>query len=68
MTLQKVLIDVELDDEELSQLAGGGESEECFSTFQHRENCILSDACDNFYIEYTGYYCDKYSKDGGGMK
>jgi hypothetical protein len=58
----------ELDDEELSQLAGGGDPEECFSTFQHRENCILSDACDNFYIEYIGYYCDTYSRDGSGMR
>ena len=57
----------ELDDEELSQLAGGV-VEKCFSTFQNRENCILSDACDNFYIEYVTYYCDKYSKDGSGMR
>ena len=58
----------ELDDEELAQLAGGADGEECFDTYLHRENCFLSDACDNFYIEYTRYYCDKYSKDGSGMR
>ena len=60
--------DAALDDEELSQLAGGADGEECFSTYQHRENCFLSDACDNFYNEYVRYYCDKYSKDGSGMR
>ena len=58
----------ELDDAELEQLAGGADGEDCFSTYQHRENCFLSDACDNFYIEYVRYYCDKYSKDGSGMR
>ena len=58
----------ELDDEELSQLAGGADGEECFSTYQHRENCFLSDACDNFYNEYVRYDCDKYSKNGSGMR
>ena len=58
----------ELDDKELEQLASGADGEKCFSTYQHRENCILTDACDNFYIEYTRYYCDKYSRDGSKMR
>lgn len=47
----------ELDDEELSQLVGGGENAGCESTYQDRENCWWSDGCDRVWNDYNGYLC-----------
>ena len=47
----------ELDDEELSQLVGGGENAQCSSTYQHKENCWWSDGCDRVNNSYDGYLC-----------
>ena len=47
----------ELDDEELSQLAGGGDNANCKSTYQHRENCWWNDGCDMYTNDYDGYKC-----------
>jgi hypothetical protein len=47
----------EIDDKELSQLAGGGDNANCKSTYQHRENCWWNDACDMYTNDYDGYKC-----------
>ena len=45
----------EIDDEELSQLAGGGENAECSSTYKHKENCWWNDGCDIIVNSYDNY-------------
>ena len=55
----------ELDDEELSQLAGGASG--CWASYDQRQNCWTLDACDILVKRYTGYYCDKILKDGSMM-
>ena len=58
----------ELDDEELSQLTGGAKDHErCLRTFRQRQNCWAADACDNAFLRYSGYYCNKVLKDGSMM-
>ena len=51
----------ELDDEELSQLVGGGDNAACADTFQQRENCWNNDGCDKLYNEYNDYLCKRFS-------
>ena len=51
----------ELDDEELSQLAGGADPgaghAECESTYTDKEFCWSNDGCDQIYNDYADYYC-----------
>ena len=47
----------ELDDEELQQLVGGGENAGCKGTYQHKENCWWTDACDLVNNQYGDYQC-----------
>ena len=47
----------ELDDKELEQLVGGGDSAACADTFRHKENCWWNDGCDKNWNEYDGYQC-----------
>lgn len=47
----------QLDDEELSQLSGGGDHPECKDTFKDKENCWWDDACDLINSYYEGYDC-----------
>ena len=56
----------ELDDEELSQLVGGGDNEACKYSFQNEENCFAFDGCDKFYRTYDGYVCR--SNDVGALE
>ena len=56
----------ELDDEELSQLAGGGASVDCKSSYKNEENCLIFDGCDKFFREYDNYICR--SENAGALK
>ena len=47
----------EIDDKELSQLAGGGDNANCKSTYQHQENCWWNDGCDRVWNDYDNYMC-----------
>ena len=56
----------ELDDEELAQLAGGGASVDCKSSYKNEENCLIFDGCDKFFREYDDYICR--SENAGALK
>ncbi|MBR5110624.1 MAG: hypothetical protein IK099_10550 [Clostridia bacterium] len=47
-----------LDDSELEKAAGGRDHGECQDTFQDKENCWRTDACDLNYEIYPGYLCN----------
>jgi predicted ribosomally synthesized peptide with nif11-like leader len=53
----------ELDDEELSQLAGGRNAN-CSSSYMQKENCWFSDACDNAWHSYNDYICSSNNENG----
>ena len=52
----------ELDDEELQQLVGGGDHRMCETTYQHGENCWVSDGCDMLFNDFGGYDCSHHYK------
>ena len=53
----------ELSDQELGEVAGGGEviggkgHQDCQDTYRDRENCWYEDACDNVFQDYADYDC-----------
>jgi len=49
----------ELPEDELSEVAGGGDHEECYDTYKDRENCWYSDGCDHIYQDYKHYVCKR---------
>lgn len=46
-----------LDDSEVEKASGGAGNKSCKSSFKHKENCWLTDACDSFHISYISYEC-----------
>ena len=48
---------VELSDQELDKVAGGGDHSDCSYTYKDKENCWCYDACDIVDIYYTAYIC-----------
>jgi len=46
-----------LPEDELSEVSGGAGHKDCKKTFENRENCWKSDACDNIVNMYNGYIC-----------
>lgn len=52
-----------LSDEELEQVAGGGDHPDCKSSFKDRENCWFNDACDVINKKYSDYKCHYNLKD-----
>ena len=51
----------EVDDEELSQLTGGGDV--CAYTYQNGENCWWTDGCDIIVKSYDNYQCGEKAND-----
>ena len=47
-----------LSDQDLEEVAGGGDHPECESSYKDKENCWLSDACDYYINFYSGYICE----------
>ena len=54
----------EIDDEELSQLVGGGDT--CSSTYTSGENCWFNDGCDLLVKYYDNYDCGSQAKEKAG--
>ena len=52
-----------LSEQELEEAAGGKGHDNCEFSFKDRENCWVTDACDNAIIYYGGYLCHKFFKD-----
>lgn len=46
-----------LSDQELGEVAGGGDNPECKDTYKQRENCWHDDGCDVAYNHYKYYAC-----------
>lgn len=55
--LSSKLASGEVNDEELSQLTGGGENSNCRKTFTNEENCWWNDGCDLVFFRYDEYLC-----------
>ena len=45
----------DLPDDDLDKVAGGKGREDCRYTFEHMENCYLTDACNDVFFIYNGY-------------
>ena len=48
---------VELSEEEMDRVAGGGAHADCKDTFLDKENCWASDGCDTVFHGYSTYIC-----------
>ena len=46
-----------LSDQDLEEVAGGGDHWDCEFTYKDRENCWAEDACDAVLIDYDSYLC-----------
>lgn len=49
----------QLDDEELEQVAGGGDNTACKYSYKDKQNCWNKDACDLIYHKYDDYTCKR---------
>ena len=47
----------QLPEDELDEVAGGGDHPECKDTYKDKENCWSNDGCDLVYHKYDGYQC-----------
>ena len=52
----------ELPEDELEEVAGGGDHPECKNTYKDRENCWVHDGCDIVNTHYPNYQCHYNSK------
>lgn len=52
---------VAMDDQELEQVAGGGDRYECKDTYRQGENCFNNDECDRIYHFYKHISFCKYT-------
>ena len=52
----------ELPEEELSEVAGGGDHPDCKDTYKDKENCWVTDGCDIINNHYSDYQCHYNSK------
>ena len=47
----------QLPEDELDEVAGGGDHPQCKDTFRDQENCWYNDGCDVVYHRYDNYEC-----------
>lgn len=48
--------------EELDLVAAAGDHSSCLTSYQHKENCWVVDACDKAIYGYKGYWCERMSR------
>ena len=48
-----------LSEQELEDVAGGKGHSQCQFSYKDKENCWVTDACDNVAVVYPGYKCHK---------